>query len=572
MVRPIALWLVTSWLMAAGVVNAASNVVQLSYDAVGNIVAIDRVNAAPITLTGFAPISGAVGTSVAIKGTGFSPSPAGNVVAFNGAPATVVAASTTSLAVAVPASANTGKVTVTVAGNTAVSAQDFVVATAIAPPGEVAPGDVIATARLTINGPPQSIGLYATNKYGLLLFDGAAGAWLSLHAGNFTINPAGATIAYTIYKPDNTQLVSGKLEATSLSIHLPALPMAGAYSLLLRTGIAQVSLDAKVEANAFVPADGTTLAITRSAGQSTRALIAGTAGDQKALMVSGLVTAPAGGTLDITIAAPNGSTFRRVNAVNLGTTSPLPPFVVTGVHSAVFVTPAQTTQSAFKVGLTGGLVIPVDGAPADVAIANPGAGAHLRFAGIAGENLGLGVSGVALVPAAVTVTNMAVYRPDATLLAWFSCGVDGTRCAANLENLPVTGSYSIIVQPANGATGTQRLWLSRDVAGILASGTPAGLVLSRPGQNARLTFAGTAGSLIALQVRAVATNPPGQGIVVVVREPNKALLSSTRLTGAGQTLNPPPLPVTGTYTVFLEPDSTAKGAATATLEVLLTPR
>ena len=105
---------------------------------------------------------------------------------------------------------------------------------------------------------------------------------MSLHVGTFTINPAGATIAYTIYKPDNTQLASGTLSGANLSIHLPALPTAGTYSLLLRTGIAQVSLDARLELNSFVPANGTTLAVARSAGQSTRALIAGVAGDQKA--------------------------------------------------------------------------------------------------------------------------------------------------------------------------------------------------------------------------------------------------------------------------------------------------
>ena len=98
----------------------------------------------------------------------------------------------------------------------------------------------------------RGIGLYATNKYGLVLFDGAAGAWMSLHVANFTITPASATIAYTIYKPDNAQLASGTLSGTNLSIHLPPLPMDGTYSLLLRTGLAQVSLDARVETNRFV--------------------------------------------------------------------------------------------------------------------------------------------------------------------------------------------------------------------------------------------------------------------------------------------------------------------------------
>ena len=97
------------------------------------------------------------------------------------------------------------------------------------------------------------------------------------------------------------------------------------------------------------------------------------------------------------------------------------------------------------------------------------------------------------------------------------------------------------------------------------------MALARPGQNARLNFAGTAGALMALQVRAVATSPPGQGLLVLVNNPDKSLLVYTHLTGAGQTLVTPPLPATGTYTVFIEPESAAQGAATATMELLLDP-
>ena len=317
-------------------------------------------------------------------------------------------------------------------------------------------------------------------------------------------------------------------------------------------------------------ADGTTLSIARSAGQSTRALIAGVAGEQKALMVSELVTVPANNGLDVTVALPSGSTFRRTSATGLGATTLLPPFTTTGTHSVVLVASAGTTRSAFKVGLLGGVPIPIDGAAAEVAIANPGEGARLTFAGVAGENLGLGVTAVALSPSSVTATNLSVYRPDASLFAAVSCATDGTQCATNLENLPVTGTYSIIVQPSSGATGTQRLWMSHDVTGSIADGVPLGVALARPGQNARLTFAGTAGMLVALQVRAVATNPPGQGIAVGVRQPDKSLLAYTHLTGAGQTVVTPALAVTGTYTVFLEPES-VKGAATAAMEVLLDP-
>ena len=129
-VRVVARCVVMACLAVAGVVFAVSNVVQYTYDAAGNVVAIQRINPAPITLTGLVPATGPVGAIIAITGTGFSATPADNAVAFNGVAAVVVNASPTALTVAVPAGATTGKVTVTVAANTAISAQDFVVAAA----------------------------------------------------------------------------------------------------------------------------------------------------------------------------------------------------------------------------------------------------------------------------------------------------------------------------------------------------------------------------------------------------------------------------------------------------------
>jgi len=366
----------------SGRADTASNVVQYAHDAAGNIVAIRRVNPAPITVAGFSPAGGPAGTTVAITGTGFSATAALNLVSFNGVAAAVVAASNTSLTVTVPAGASTGKVAVTVASNMAASAQDFIVAAPgaptiasfaptsgaagtvvtvtgtnfnpaagalkvrlnqsaaapsavtttslsfsippatssgkivvvtpagsvasaadfVVPPPGIAAADVLAITHLATDGPARSIGVYATNKYALVLFDGAAGGGVSLHIDNFTITPASSTIAYTVYKPDNAELASGTLSASNLSIHLPAFPVGGTYSLLLRTGLAQFSLDARVETNRLVATDGPSLDFARSYGQSTRVLIAGVAEEQQAVMASRLfVDPPLAATLNATV-------------------------------------------------------------------------------------------------------------------------------------------------------------------------------------------------------------------------------------------------------------------------------
>ena len=58
------------------------------------------------------PLSGAIGSSVVINGTGFSNTPSDHEVKFNGVVGTVTEANPTKLTVTVPAGATTGKISV----------------------------------------------------------------------------------------------------------------------------------------------------------------------------------------------------------------------------------------------------------------------------------------------------------------------------------------------------------------------------------------------------------------------------------------------------------------------------
>jgi hypothetical protein len=631
--------------------SAASNVVQYSYDAAGNIVAIQRANPAPIAIAGFAPAFGAIGTSVTLTGTGFAATPAGNAVAFSGATAVVTAATSSTLTAVVPAAATSGRITVAVGANSASSPQDFMVtpsgaptiagfapaagaagtpvsvtgtnfnpvpgatkvdvnqvgaavsavtatqlsiaipaatgsgklrvttsagsavstADFIVPPPGIAAADIAASVRLIANGSAHGIGILAFNKYGLILFDGNPGDWLSLQLSNFVINPAGASISYTVYKPDNTQLSAGTLTASNLTIHVPPLAAAGTYAILLRSATTQVSLDARLETNLVIPGDGSLLAVARSAGQSTRALIAAVAGEQKALMVAAMASLPAGARLDFELSLPNGSVVAKGTAFDSGGTSLLPRFTGTGTQAVVLTSPSSMTTASFQLALLAGVALPIDGPAQSVAITVPGAGARLNFSGTAGENLGLGITGSAPNTAPAINATLAVHKPDGTQLTTIYCYVGGTQCSGNFANLSATGSYTIIVQPMNGATGTLQVWLSHDVVGPLTSGVPTAVALNRPGQNGRLTFAASAGTLIALQVRGVASSPAGQNLAASILRPDGPRLAYSPPIGAGATIVAPVLPVAGTYTVFIEPDPNALGASTAAMEVLLDP-
>jgi YD repeat-containing protein len=65
----IAVGLFVACLVLAGTVDAASNVVQITYDAAGNVIAIERIHSAPIALTGFNPAIGSTGAFDSTTGT-----------------------------------------------------------------------------------------------------------------------------------------------------------------------------------------------------------------------------------------------------------------------------------------------------------------------------------------------------------------------------------------------------------------------------------------------------------------------------------------------------------------------
>jgi hypothetical protein len=86
------------------------------------------------TLTGVSPLSGAIGSSVVLTGTGFGANPADNIVYFGGVRATVTAAGAGSITVTVPKAAGYSPVSVTTNGLTAWSARPFSVVFAVDSP------------------------------------------------------------------------------------------------------------------------------------------------------------------------------------------------------------------------------------------------------------------------------------------------------------------------------------------------------------------------------------------------------------------------------------------------------
>lgn len=115
----------------SAVVDQQGNVATYSYDLVGNLLTIGRVNASsfpgPVAITLFTPLRALIGKPVTLFGKGFRTIPTDNTVTFNGTPAVVTAAEPNRLVTTVPAGATTGRIVVTNADGTGTSAVDFTV-------------------------------------------------------------------------------------------------------------------------------------------------------------------------------------------------------------------------------------------------------------------------------------------------------------------------------------------------------------------------------------------------------------------------------------------------------------
>jgi YD repeat-containing protein len=110
-----------------GVVNPAGYTAIYSYDAVGNLLSISQQASSQLSIITFTPISGPIGTTVRIYGTGFGSTTSLNTVKFNGTTAVVQSATPTQLAVTVPTGATTGSISVTTSAGTITSSASFTV-------------------------------------------------------------------------------------------------------------------------------------------------------------------------------------------------------------------------------------------------------------------------------------------------------------------------------------------------------------------------------------------------------------------------------------------------------------
>jgi hypothetical protein len=208
-----------------------------------------------------------------------------------------------------------------------------------------------------------------------------------------------------------------------------------------------------------------------------------------------------------------------------------------------------------------------DGAPVTVSTLLPDDTASVTFEATAGQRISLSISGVTYSGGGNCCTRARITREGGGDLV--STPSFGRSYFVDTKVIGTTGTYRITVDPEGTRTVDARLTLydvASDASGTIATDAgPVSIGTTDPGQDARLTFSGTAGQRVSLIVDSVAF---GGGASCCVsaglqdRLGNPLPKGGTSLFGTnGAFIGPTTLPATDTYTILWDPYEGATASA-----------
>ncbi|NOT28011.1 MAG: RHS repeat protein [Acidobacteria bacterium] len=226
---------------------------------------------------------------------------------------------------------------------------------------------------------------------------------------------------------------------------------------------------------------------------------------------------------------------------------------------------AQVTVTAYDVvDLTAPLTF---GVTVSGSLTTPGQRGRWTFEGTAGQRVSTAINTSAFSWCGHPYHVFRVLKPDNTVLA---SGAD--LCAGAIAgplDLPVSGTYTVEVDPHGSATGQVAVTVYDvvDITGPLTFGVTVSSALTAPGQRGRWTFEGTVGQIVRAVINTSTFSNCGHPYHVfrVLKPDNTALATTGGNLCAGAKINPVTLPVSGTYTVEVDPTGAATGPIALTL-------
>jgi YD repeat-containing protein len=548
------------------------------------------------TITSFTPTIGTDGieegtppTPITLTGGQFAANLTENKLFLNGSPMPLISGAATTLVAELLSGATSGHFNLTTPDGTATSTEDFYVE-----PKGFAAADVVIRQRLTPNGASYTGNFTAPNQVSVLLFEGEAGKdyGVGLTGGLFSTTASLYSSVYVLAPGGQTALATTTLTSTpsGYSETIGLLKESGTYSVVLangtRVGDVTVTVSEGLQAGALILDGGSkTVSITRS-GQNAKLTFAGTANQRLYLRAPSETFS---NSVAITIYLPatdgsasvtSGNLYSRL-VWNSGSWTGALTLPTSGEYT-VFVDPngGETGNISFELvsvpaDVTG--VITIDGPTVQLTTTVSGQNGMLTFMGNANQH-------VYLKDVTDNFTNsvyITIYKPatdgsaSITNGAIFDTAGWTTGDWTDAIILPATGTYTVKVDPYDWGTGHITLELDSvpaDVTGTIAIGGPQVTVTTTvAGQNASLTFTGNANQVVNLH-EVSESYSASYGIKIYLPAPDgSASTANGTIYSDGDTFiwsDALTLPVTGTYTIFIDPTWTP---GSTTLELLSVP-
>jgi YD repeat-containing protein len=509
------------------VIDGAGASATYHYDAVGNLLSITRAIATDVTIIEFTPDGGSVGQTVTIYGTGFSATPANNSVSFNGTAASVTSSTANTIMTSVPSGATTGAISITSPNGSANSATNFVVGSTSAP---------------SISGFSPTVG--------------TAGGSVTVSGSNFETMLAHNRLALNLSRANLATAA-----ASSLDMVVPSYAGSGRLTLVTPKGTAVSADDFFVPPSPYVAND--VVATGRLTLSTSMNVVIGTAEKVGLVVFDGTagqrislkIVPPSSGT--VSLYQPNLSQVSG-HSTGIGTTLMEPPLLPVAGTYQFKLDPNFTSTGTYTITLYD---VPADvndtitfGTAKTFTTSVPGQNGSLTFSGTTDDR-------VSLVIGSGPSGSLAMRKPDGTTHESKTIGV--ATGFIDTTVLPATGTYSLFVDYLHANTGSVDLTLysvPADISDtITADGSSKGVSIGTPGQNASLSFSGTANQRVSLNV---SSGPSGS--VALVR-PDGSTQESVNSGTIAKFMEPQELATTGTYAIKVDPTNAATGSLTLNL-------
>jgi hypothetical protein len=278
---------------------------------------------------------------------------------------------------------------------------------------------------------------------------------------------------------------------------------------------------------------------------STQVLVFKPSNSVSAIALNSISTGAAGATVDVTL--PETGTYTiAIKPTGLDSGS-------INAQVKAFASGALALDSSTAVNLTSGQ------------------NARFSFTGQAGTGYGLALTNLVLTPSTGSPTptvTATLRKADGTSLTSCSFG-SSSSCDFDPASFATTGTYLLDLDPNGLVAASFNAVLSTDASGTLTVDAPAPTVvaIARAGQNARYSFAGTAGQSVTVVFTGNALDDGNAGTVnstqVLMFKPSNSvspIANNSMSTGAAGVTVDVTLPETGTYTLAIKPTGLDSGS------------